>query len=315
MNISKLIRMKFINALVLSILVTFVFGCAAPQTGKKPDGKAPILERGQRLQIKIGEKKRRYYIYIPNSYDGTKPVPLVFDFHGRGGNPRGEVAYSDFANLAEKKGFILVAPRGIFAELGMPAWNTRLEPDGVDDVALVKQIIKEITQKYHIDKKRIYATGMSGGARMVSRVGCDLSDIFAAIAPVAGVQFLDDCAPSRALSVITFHGKKDLVNHYKHQSNSRSYWVHGVEYSVGKWVEVNDCDDSAKTTKISDVVTKLTYSNCRDGAEVIFYQIEDGGHTWPSTPTPSTASWAGITNKDIVATDLIWEFFMAHPMP
>jgi polyhydroxybutyrate depolymerase len=301
------------SVLYLLVLTLFVFGCSAPQPQKKPTEKKPIMERLERQDIKIGNKRRRFYVFVPESYNGKNPVPLVFDFHGSYSNPKREVPYSDSANLAEKKGFILVALDGIYS--ARKSWNTTKDPKGVDDIAFIKEVLAIVPGKYNIDEKRIYAMGMSGGARMVSRIGCDLSDIFAAIGPVAGVQFLDDCAPSRAMSVITFHGKKDLVNHYKHQSKSPSYWIHGVEHSVGKWVEANDCDDSAKTTKISDVVTKLTYSNCRDGAEVIFYQIEDGGHTWPGSPITLTASWAGKTNRDIVAIDLIWEFFMAHPMP
>lgn len=293
------------------IVVAFIFGCAAPQVDKQTTGKKPILERGERQQIKIGKKRRRFYVYTPSSYDGKQPVPLVFDFHGSGGNPRGEVGYSDSANLAEKKGFILVALDGIYSR---KSWNTAKDPKGVDDIGFIKQVLGIITGKYNIDKNMIYALGMSGGARMSSRIGCDLADTFAAIAPVAGVQFLDDCSPSRAVPVITFHGKKDLVNHYTHRSNSRPYWIHGVEDSVDKWVKANGCNPTPQSTKISKVVTKLNWIECRDGADVVFYQIEDGGHTWPGSPVTLTAGWAGKTNKDIVAIDLIWEFFVAHPM-
>ncbi len=65
--------------------------------------------------------------------------------------------------------------------------------------------------------------------------------------------------------------------------------------------------------KYSEVVTKLKWKNRKDRAEVIFYRIENGGHTWPGSPIVHTANWAGETNKNIVASELIWKFFAAHP--
>ena len=313
MNRPILTRLRLINASIFMVFIALVIGCAAaPQPEKKIEAKKPIVERGERKEIKIGKKRRRFYTFTPDSYSGNKPVPLVFDFNGSGGNPKGEVRYSDFANMAESKGFILVALDGIYPG---KSWNTTKDPKGVDDIAFIKEVLSIMTHKFNIDKKRIYALGFSGGTRMSSRIGCDMTEIFAAIAPVAGVQFLDDCIPSRSMPVVTFHGKNDLVNHYVHKANSRPYWVHGVEYSVGKWVEANGCGSDPQTEQVSEVVAKLTYSGCRDGAEVIFYRIEDGGHTWPGSPIVMTYNWAGKTNQDIVASDLIWEFFMSHPLP
>ncbi|MBW2365416.1 MAG: hypothetical protein JRF25_10205 [Deltaproteobacteria bacterium] len=275
------------------------------QLGKKPSILRPLM---------VADQSRQYLLYIPSGYDEQSPAPLVFDFHGSGSTPEQEVAYSDFQRLAEKKGFVLVAPTGLHDNYGRASWNTTMDPRSVDDIGLLKAIIKELTRELAIDKKRIYAAGMSGGARMSSRTACELSDIFAAIAPVAGIQFPDDCAPSRAIPVITFHGKKDLVNHYDHREESRPYWKKGVEDSVAGWVKRNRCKQDPHVEKISEVVTKLTWNECKDGAEVVFYQIEDGGHTWPGSPIVLTSFWSGKTNKDITASELIWKFFEEHPL-
>jgi len=63
------------------------------------------------------------------------------------------------------------------------------------------------------------------------------------------------------------------------------------------------------------VVAKLSWSGCNGGVEMIFYRVENGGHTWPGSPIILTFGWSGKTNKDIVATDLIWDFFESHPLP
>ncbi len=265
--------------------------------------------------VMVNDQSRQYLLYIPLGYDETSSVPLIFDFHGSGSTPERQIEYSDFVTLAEKKGFILAAPKGLYDNNGKASWNTTLDPNSVDDIGLIKKIIKKLARELAIDGKKIYAAGMSGGARMSSRTACELSEIFAAIAPVAGIQFPDDCAPSRAMPVISFHGEEDLVNHYVHSKWSRPYWKKGVEDSVAGWVKRNNCNRSPQTEKISDMVTKLTWKDCKDGVEVVFYQIEDGGHTWPGSPILLTTPWSGNTSKDIIASELIWEFFEKHPLP
>ena len=150
---------------------------------------------------------------------------------------------------------------------------------------------------------------------MTSRAACELSGVLAAAAPVAGIQFPEQCDPSRGMPLITFHGKEDKVNHYTLRKNSRAYWTSGVEDSIDGWVNGNRCNKSPQTEKISDAVTKQTWKDCRDGAEVVFYSIEDGGHTWPGSPVINTAFWAGKTNADIVASELMWDFFSEHALP
>jgi len=290
--------------LVLLAGLSIVFGCAAFQLSKNPTISRSII---------VGKQNREYVLVIPSTYDEKTPLPLFFDFHGSGSTPEQQIAYSDFKRLAEKKEFILVAPKGLHGNYGRASWNTTMDPQSVDDIGLIKSIIKELTRELKIDEKRIYAAGMSGGARMSSRAACELSYIFAAIAPVAGIQFPDDCTPSRAISVITFHGKKDRVNHYELREESRPYWKKGVEDSVARWVKRNNCKQDPHIEKISDVVTKLTWNKCNDEAEVVFYQIEDGGHTWPGSPIVLDSPWAGKTNSDINASELIWDFFEKHP--
>ena len=309
-------RLNFLMLLLFAVaFFTFLSGCTVTQSGNKTLVKEQIPV-GQSVQnLVVADQKRGFLLYVPTSYDRESTWPLLFDFHGSGSNPSREVAYSDFINLAEQKGFILVAPTGIHDNNGKVSWNTIQDPKSVDDVAFVQEIIKRLSAELKLDSKRIFSAGMSGGARMSVRVACELSDTIAAIAPVAGIQFPADCAPSRAMPVIAFHGQDDMINHYTHQKHSRPYWKQGVESSVAGWVAQNGCDQQPQSAKISEVVTRLRWNKCRNGADVIFYQIKDGGHTWPGSPIVLTTYWSGRTNKDIIASDLIWDFFMAHPLP
>ena len=62
-------------------------------------------------------------------------------------------------------------------------------------------------------------------------------------------------------------------------------------------------------------VTRKTFSPAKgkDGAEVVLFVIENGGHTWPGRP--SRARFLGPSTTDVSANDLMWEFFEKHPMP
>lgn len=83
------------------------------------------------------------------------------------------------------------------------------------------------------------------------------------------------------------------------------------EWAAG-WASRNGCDQTPKVTFQKGQVTGETWGNCRDGADVILYTIEGGGHSWPGS---DMLPQLGITTKDINATDVIWDFFAAHPMP
>lgn len=276
-------------------------------------------ENGNLRDVTVLEQGRQYRLFVPTSYDKNKPMPLVLNFHGTSGTPAQQVEISDIETLAAQQGFIAVSPAAVYRRTldGPNTWNVDKDPLGVDDVLFVQTLIAQLKQQYNIDNRRIYAMGFSGGARMSSRLACDLSEQIAAIGPVAGVRYPEDCQPSRAVPVITFHGKKDGVNHYVANENSPPYWRMGVESALSGWLANNHCDQQAQNTDLGEQVTRLTYSQCQDHGHVIFYQSATAGHTWPgSKMADKLASYGlGTTDKQIPATELIWTFFKEHPLP
>ncbi len=179
-------------------------------------------------------------------------------------------------------------------------------------MAFIKGLIAHLAQHYPIDTTRIYATGFSGGARMSSRLACDLADTFAAIAPIAGVRFADNCAPARAVPVLTYHGTQDPVNHYQHQADSPRYWHEGVEPAIQGWVEFNGCKNTT-TTAIRPGITKTVWSDCKDDVAVIFYRSEQAGHTWPGSPKADILAKYGLgSTDDLPMSEIIWAFLKQY---
>jgi len=255
--------------------------------------------------------ERAYLLYLPESYSGAA-VPLVFSFHGSGGVPRRQVETSRFDELADIHGFAVAFPAGAFTNsVTARSWNANVD-EGVDDVQFVRDMIDDIAGMVNIDRTRIYTSGMSGGARMSSRLACELSDVLAAAAPVAGLQYPDGCTPKRSIPIITFHGKADPVNQYFVSKDSRPYWRMGVETALDKWRQADGCSLDNDADRLSQEVTVYRWSDCDGAAELEFYLIDNGGHTWPGSADRGPDSPSGITNQDIDATLLIWKFFSRH---
>jgi polyhydroxybutyrate depolymerase len=92
-------------------------------------------------------------------------------------------------------------------------WNTGTccgyaQRSHVDDVAFIRALLDSLERTYRIDRRRVYATGLSNGGMMSYLVACALSDRFAAVAPVSG-ELSMDCAPTIPVSVLIIHGTAD----------------------------------------------------------------------------------------------------------
>ena len=51
------------------------------------------------------------------------------------------------------------------------------------------------------------------------------------------------------------------------------------------------------------------YGPADDGAEVLLWTLKDGGHTWPGGVSRLSERIVGKVNRDISASELMWEFF------
>jgi polyhydroxybutyrate depolymerase len=254
---------------------------------------------------------RHFLLHVPPSYDGN-PIPLVFSFHGYGSNSQQEENVSGLSEKADEAGFIVVYPDGLarYPESTMPAWYTGPGTHGDADRQFIRDLIEHIGNLYTIDPKRIYASGISNGGGMSDRLACDLSDLFAAIAPVAGAYgFWEDCNPSRPVAVLAFHGLDDNIIPYA--GNEPHAMTPPIEDWAAAWAVRNECTSGPEISRPVDTVTTRTWTDCNENAEVILYTLENHGHSWPG----STIMPQSTTSQAVNATDIMWDFFVAHPMP
>ncbi len=267
-------------------------------------------------KITSSGETRRYLLYVPKNIDFSQPVPLVITFHGFAQWPNNQANVSQWKPIADRDGFIVVYPSGT----SFPKrWHASTE-QGVDlekDVAFINDLIDELQSEYNIDTVRIYANGLSNGAGMTFLLGCRLSERIAAIGGVGGAYTypLDQCEPARPVPMIAFHGNTDpIVPYYGGPSRNFDIPFPSIPVWMRERASLNGCDPTPTLLPASGAVSGVRYSNCDSGAEVIFYTIDGGGHTWPGgKPLPERIT--GETNMDISASETMWEFFQQHTLP
>lgn len=254
---------------------------------------------------------RSFRVHVPASYDPKARTPLVLNLHGYGSNARDQEAYSEMISKANATGFITAAPEGSNDPQRWHIYGSN-EAGYVDDVSFVAALLDHIEASYCIDPERIYVAGMSNGGAMSIRLACDLSDRIAAVAAVAGVYTPLVCDGERKVPLIAFHGTGDeLVPFDAGRAGRYSLASRGVRTAVGEWADRNGCTRESMPERIEPDVLVERFPDCQDDADVVLYVIEDGGHTWPGSRI--SVERFGKTTRTISATDLIWEFFEAHP--
>ncbi|MCL4256643.1 MAG: poly(3-hydroxybutyrate) depolymerase, partial [Anaerolineae bacterium] len=269
------------------------------------------------LPLESGGIPRSYYVYLPASYDATTRVPLVLAFHGFAQGALGLAGYSGWEAIAEEYGFVLVYPQGTGP---LPRWESSLFPSerqAVDDVAFVRDLIAHLGDMLCIDATRVYANGLSNGGGMSYRLACELSDHITAIGGVAGAysDLPNGCNPSRPVPIIIFHGTEDSIVPYTGSDNDFFHLPSLDDFVLG-WAERNGCDVSApEITPQEGDVSMVRYTNCENNADVLFYTIHGGGHTWPgATLTRLSDRFGGYVTQDISASATMWAFFSQYAL-
>ena len=254
---------------------------------------------------------RQYILYVPNSYDGSKAVPLLFNFHGYSSNAENHHrGRADFRGLSEEDNFILVVPQGSLFE-GVTHWNVganKTRQSTADDVGFTDILIETITSEYRIDSTRIYSTGMSNGGYMSYHLACLLSEKIAAIASVTGSmtpKTFDSCSPTHPTPILQIHGTADNTVPYEGAN-----WTVPIDKVLEYWSASSGCDSHPSTKPLLDqnsdgLVSKvISYSNCRGQVKIQLYKMQGMGHQWPEIERGS----------DISAVQVIWSFLSEYSL-
>ena len=256
---------------------------------------------------------RQYYLHLPNELGSVDGYPLVFVLHGLGGNANGMIGYSQMNQVANDNGFAVVYPNGTFDQFGNRFWNVGYEihfDETVDDVGFLVSLAQFLQTEYNLDPGRIFSTGFSNGGDMGYLLGCEASDVFKAVAPVAGCLMewiTESCSPQNPISLFEIHGTQDNVVWWDGDLDNIGGWgpylgtLQGIEF----WSEMNNCTESTSeflpnlNPNDGSIVISHKHLECTNNTEVWLYEVNGGGHDWPGSSG----------NMDINSSEEIWDFF------
>ena len=163
----------------------------------------------------------------------------------------------------------------------------------VDDVEFAREVLEYMTEYECGDRSNAFATGFSNGGMMSNRLGCEASDAFRAVFPVAGNVReggdLSRCAPTRSVGWLSFCGTED-------SACNRDF-----EETAQAWAERNRCSAREPSpTYVTETTSCFGYHEC--DAHVEFCTLQSLGHEWPGHARPDgTSSPQPASNVDATA--------------
>lgn len=332
------LKLNWLNLLVIVIVLVSLFLFQSPRVKGQALDESSVTCTADMSQFKVGRQgglidingvSRNYLLYVPASYDSTQAVPLVIAFHSMFQTTTQMAGYSGWIPVADEHNFLLLYPKGMgtasdfSSTTEMLAWNTNHRPDEtfVDDVAFVNALLDELTKSFCIDPDRVYATGLNYGAAMSNRLACELSDRIAAFGPVsaasdyASEMILEDgCHPDYPVSIMAFQGTMGAGNDPSADIMAKQF---AGDLSAGdeetwlmQWLKINACEQSPVQLDPIGKVSGIAFSRCAGNAEIVLYQVADMKIAWPGA---TVELWGEVANKDVNASEMLWEFFAAHP--
>ncbi len=201
------------HILLLLPLLGFLSGCPVTQSQDVPAPQRRMVEP---------QTGAIYSIYVPSYHSNERTWPLVVTLHGSllwDGHTR---QIAEWKALAERKGFVVIAPKLQSAEGILPnvGYVEKLEKD--EKITLA--IIDHVTKKYNIDrgdpktgrKPAIMLSGFSAGGYPLYWIGLrnpDRFNMLTARACNSDIRAMDRIRLSdeaRKIPIFIFWGKDDL---------------------------------------------------------------------------------------------------------
>lgn len=282
---------------------------------------------------------RRWFYYIPSTWQEGQRLPLVFSLHGSGENASMQLNEGKWTELAEQEGFIVVGPEAVaihadgtlsaegkrLAEIGQTtaayirwhACNTDpIDPYGVDDVAYLSDLIDRFVSLGYADPDRVYSTGLSHGAFMSMRFAVEAPQRVAGIGPVCGLITAEMAAKltDKRVKMVFVNGTSDPIVPYNGMYFNGVAWAYSTDETIERVLaayrltvaEVRESTLPDLDPEDGLTISRFEYVDTNGNVPVVKYRVNGGGHTWPGGTQYFPVSFIGPLCNDAQASHLIW---------
>ena len=283
------------------------------------------------ISVQHDGRARSYIVHVPPVAREGRPLPVILNFHGGGGNAPSQQKYSRLDALADAEGFVAVYPNGTGRMSDrLLTWNAGTccgysVLHKVDDVGFTLALLADLGARQPIDRRRVYATGLSNGGMMAWRLAAEASSTIAAVAPVAGAKVLSGGPRDPPVSVMHFHSVDDPRALYAGGLGppfpmTTSRVLHSaVEPTVRDWAAALGCPAAPRITaglkgqpgsrEAAQTATRLVWGPCREGTEVVLWKLTGAGHVWPGGVRDYLPGLLGQGTTLVDADREMWQFF------
>jgi polyhydroxybutyrate depolymerase len=242
-------------------------GGGGPVDGATPSpGCGLTATQSGTFTMMVSGANRTYILKLPTTYNANTPYRLIFAFHHLTGNAAGVASrnYYGMDTPAYANGrAIFIAPEGSDTGNGELGWPDR---NGVD-MAFARALLDWAKATLCVDTSRIFSTGWSYGGMFSNKLGCQLPDVFRAIAPMSASLGQTSSCVKRNIAAWMAHGDMDATVSLASGIAARDYFL-----------TLNHCTMTTAPTTPSPCVE---YSGCDTGYPVHWCQFA-GGHSTPS---------------------------------
>jgi len=307
-----------------ALALALVALCAGP-------ARAALAPGDHRIALEHGGRPRSYIVHVPPAAREGRPLPVILNFHGGGGNAEGQQRYSRMDALADAEAFLAVYPDGTGRMSDrLLTWNAGTccaysVTNKVDDVGFTLALLADLEARQPVDRRRVYATGLSNGAMMAWRLAVEASERIGAIAPVAGAKVLEAGGPARPVPVMHFHSLDDPRALYAGglgppfpMTTSRVFHS-AVEPTVRDWAADIGCPVEPRiasnlkgrpgSKEAGHTATRYVWAPCRAGSEVVLWKLTGTGHVWPGGLQDYLPGLLGPSTALVDANLEMWRFF------
>ena len=322
----NLAKKQIIALLSASIALVMISMPASASEETHPDAASAERQQSMvRRVISHDGIEREYFIHVPKS--GGDELPVVVALHGYTSTATGFEAAHGLNRHADEHGYIVVYPQGSHFQVDDPqgrsfritSWNdlaANLGPTTkgphctddrsqypcppecgkcnhcgwtscYDDVGFMEEILDAMQSEFQTDSGRNYLLGVSNGGMMTLRLGCNLSNRFAAISPIIGQLAPGyECGPDVDLPMLHLYGGRDNTVRYDGKPAGDGFIYTTAAETAAAWSSAMACKNGPNSWQ-NDISQRAglvctAYSGCRVGGhEVVSCRDPDGGHAWP----------------------------------
>jgi polyhydroxybutyrate depolymerase len=291
----RLMRLVLVCALAVTGCDAGGGPAAAPSAPPSPGAERPG-PGDHRLTIDVGGASRTYLLHAPPGYSAAAPLPLVIALHFYPGTG---AAVRDMIGMdakADRDNVLVAYPDGLGG-----AFNALICCGSADDVAFLTALTRHLVETWRADPDRVYLTGISNGGDMTFRGAVEASGLFAAIGVVSGGYIgtradAPGYVPTSPVSVVTVIGTQDR-------------YFPTFQAGIATWQQRLRCAPAGPAPPAPAPTVSRATARCADGSDVDVYVVTGMGHVWPGARSGPLAG----PDAPIVATDIVWDFFTAHP--